>query len=207
MGAGNAIADVLFGKVNPSGKLPLLFPNIENETQSSTAQWPGLPDPKKPTYVYYQEQLLVGHRFYDKHNISFTTGFPFGHGLSYTTFDYSDLEVKETSYNQLYSVSYTVKNVGKVAGAEVSQVYLTFPERAGEPRQLKGFHKTKILPAGASERVDLLLTSREVSIWDANRHAWAVVPGKFVVNVGSSSRDFRLQGSFEIAERSLYLYA
>merc|ERR1712048_1250435 len=91
--AGNAIADVLFGKVNPSAKLPLTFPNSENDLELSQAQWPGLPDANKPTYAYYLEKLLMGYRFYDAHNISFKTGFPFGHGLSYMTFEYSNLTV------------------------------------------------------------------------------------------------------------------
>ena len=84
--AGNAVADVIFGKYNPTARLPITFPNIENETAFSPAQWPGLPDPASPLYAEYSEKLLVGYRYYDYHNISFTTGFPFGHGLSYTDF-------------------------------------------------------------------------------------------------------------------------
>lgn len=78
--AGNAIADVLLGKVNPSGKLPLTFPNKEDEVEFAPDQWPGLPDPKNPTYANYTEELLVGYRYYDAHKIEFTTGYPFGHG-------------------------------------------------------------------------------------------------------------------------------
>jgi len=193
--AGNAIADVLFGHVNPSGKLPLTFPNGENDMQISQSQWPGLPDPKKPTYAYYTEKLLVGYRYYDAHNISFTTGFPFGHGLSYTTFEYSNLTLSKD-----LKVRFTVKNIGKVPGAEVAQLYLGFPEVAGEPvRQLKGFQKTRILAPSEVQNVEVPLKSRDVSIWDINRHAWSVVPGRFHVSVGSSSRDLRLQGEFSIA--------
>jgi len=192
--AGNAIADVLFGKVNPSGKLPLTFPNVENETQISQVQWPGLPDATKPTYSFYTEKLTVGYRYYDAHNIGFTTGFPFGHGLSYTSFEYNELKVSNLT------VTFAVKNSGKVAGAEVAQLYLGFPAAAGEPlRQLKGFHKTKILAPGESENVQLTLRRRDVSIWDVNQHAWRVVDGHFNVSVGSSSRDFRLQGSFVVS--------
>ena len=78
--AGHAIADCLFGKVNPSGKLPLTMPNKENEQEFTTEQWPGLPDPTKPVYANYTEKLLVGYRYYDAKKIDFTTGFPFGHG-------------------------------------------------------------------------------------------------------------------------------
>lgn len=92
--AGNAIADILFGHVNPSGKLPLTFPNHDNETDFSPAQYPGLPNPRVPFYAFYTERLLVGYRYYEHHNISFTTGFPFGHGLSYTSFEYSQLDIQ-----------------------------------------------------------------------------------------------------------------
>jgi len=198
--AGNAVADVLFGKVNPSGKLPLTFPNGENDTEITQAQWPGLPDASKPTYAYYTEKLLVGYRHYDAHNISFTTGFPFGHGLSYTTFDYSNLKVQRNSSSDGgIQVAFTVKNSGKVAGAEVAQLYLGFPGTAGEPlRQLKGFGKTKVLAAGEVQKMQLNLRQRDTSIWDVVRHGWSVVPGKYQVSIGSSSRDFRLQGSFNV---------
>lgn len=175
--AGTAIADVLFGAVNPSAKLPLTFPNGENDTHISQAQWPGLPKANDPTYAYYTEKLLVGYRYYDAHNIKFTTGFPFGHGLSYTDFEYSNLTVSSNG------VSFVVKNSGKFPGAEVAQLYLGFPSEAGEPlRQLKGFHKTKILGVGESERLQLPLKARDLSIWNTRKHAWSVVPGKFAVS-------------------------
>eukprot|EP01051_Picozoa_sp_SAG22_P005736 SAG22_NODE_350_length_11853_cov_3.693211_12_plen_662_part_00 len=188
--AGNAIADVLLGKVNPSGKLPLTFPNKEDETEFAPDQWPGLPDPHNPTYANYTERLLVGYRYYDEKKIDFTTGFPFGHGLSYTTFKYSGLTATKNS------VSVSLQNSGTAAGAEVVQVYLGFPAAAGEPpKQLKGFAKVQ-LAAGAKQTVTIPLTERETSIWSVEKHGWATVAGKFEVFVGSSSRDIRLTGSF-----------
>lgn len=185
--AGNAIADVLFGAVNPSAKLPLTFPNVENETALSPAQWPGLPDAERPLQNYYVEKLLVGYRYYDAYGIK--PRFAFGHGLSYTTFRYSGLEVHDMN------VSFTVQNSGRVSGAEVAQLYVGFPHDSGEPPlQLKGFRKTKTLAPGASERVEILLASRDLSIWDAAQHAWLFVSGNFKIMVGSSSRDIRLQG-------------
>jgi len=193
--SGNAIADVLFGAVNPSAKLPLTFPNGEDDLNLSPAQWPGLPDPKNPAYAYYTEKLLVGYRHYDAHVINFTTGFPFGHGLSYTTFGYSNIAVEKKGGN--FEVTFTVKNTGKVPGAEVAQLYLHFPTEAGEPvRQLKGFQKTEVLAAGESQSITLTLRPRELSIWDTTSHAWQVVKGNFDVSIGSSSRDFRLYTSF-----------
>jgi beta-glucosidase len=188
--AGNAITDVLFGKVNPSGKLPLTFPNMENETAMSPAQWPGLPQ-NDPETVQYSEGLLVGYRFYDAMGIKFTTGFPFGHGLSYTEFGYSKLSMEGTK------ISVDVKNTGPVAGAEVVQLYLGFPEEAGEPPlQLKGFHKTRVLKPGETQKVAMTLSERDLSIWDSQAHAWSKVAGTFKIMVGSSSRDIRLQGNW-----------
>eukprot|EP00037_Helgoeca_nana_P030206 m.371512 g.371512 ORF g.371512 m.371512 type:complete len:746 (+) comp28131_c0_seq1:2254-4491(+) len=225
--AGNAITDVLLGLVNPSAKLPLTFPNVENETEFTPEQWPGLPDAPLPSpktnprqlcekltqqgfaegfvqgpttndpppscnYANYTERLLVGYRYYDHHKIAFTTGFPFGHGLSYTQFAYSELTASKTA------VSFTLKNTGDRAGAEVAQLYLGFPASAEEPpRQLKGFSKV-LLAAGASMQITIPLTPREMSIWDVGSHGWQVVNGEFTAWVGSSSRDTRLTGTFTV---------
>lgn len=183
--------------MNPSGKLPLTFPNAENETAMSPAQWPGLPQ-DDPETVQYSEGLLVGYRFYDAMGLNFTTGFPFGHGLSYTEFGYSKLSVDGAK------VSVDVKNTGPVAGAEVVQLYLGFPKTAGEPPlQLKGFQKTKQLQPGESQTITLKLAERDLSIWDTEAHDWAKVPGTFEVMLGSSSRDIRLRDHFESQEVAL----
>lgn len=227
--AGNAITDVLLGKVNPSAKLPLTFPNHENETKFTPEQWPGVPDAPLPSpksdprrlcervssprqgfaegflaknltgtptptckYANYTERLLVGYRYYDHHKINFTTGFPFGHGLSYTTFSYADIVLRKEE------VQFNVKNTGEREGAEVAQLYLEFPEVAGEPpRQLKGFSKV-VIAAGESKTVKIPLTPRETSIWDVKTHDWRVVHGVYTAYVGSSSRDIRLKGTFTV---------
>ena len=186
---------MLFGHVNPSARLPLTFPNMENETQFTPAQWPGLPDPKKPAYAVYSEELLVGYRYYDYHNLTFSSGFPFGHGLSYTSFGYSGFDVAAQGSDVV--VSFRVTNAGSVVGAEVAQLYLGFPTSAGEPPwQLKGFHKTASLAPGASEDVKLTLNPRAMSTWDTGARAFVPVKGQFQVAVGASSRDHRAQGSF-----------
>jgi beta-glucosidase len=197
---GNAIADVLFGVVNPSAKLPLTFPNVENETQLSPAQYPGLPDPNNPAYAYYTEKLLFGYRYFDAHQIQFSTGFPFGHGLSYTSFEYSSLAIAGDA-SEGWAVEFDVKNSGNISGAEVAQLYLGFPAAAGEPPlQLKGFTKTSILQPGQTARMKVQLRTREVSTWNVDAHAWAVVNGDFDVMVGSSSRDIRLKGKFSVRD-------
>eukprot|EP00730_Choanoeca_flexa_P009428 TRINITY_DN12646_c4_g1_i1.p1 TRINITY_DN12646_c4_g1~~TRINITY_DN12646_c4_g1_i1.p1 ORF type:complete len:687 (+),score=167.95 TRINITY_DN12646_c4_g1_i1:2334-4394(+) len=181
--AGNAVADVLFGKVNPNAKLPLTMPNIENEIGFTTRQYPGLDDAKE---AYYDEKLLVGYRWYDYHNIE--PKFPFGHGLSYTTFNYSSLSISGRT------LTFNVQNLGRVGGAEVAQLYLGFPLEANEPpRQLKGFQKVYLHP-GQTQEITMTLRDRDLSIWDADVHAWKVLTGEFDVYVGSSSNDIRLTG-------------
>ena len=199
--AGNAIADVLFGKVNPSGKLPLTFPNRENEMDFSQAQYPGLTDPNNPTYVFYTEKRVVGYRYYEEHNINFTTGFPFGHGLSYTSFQYSSLVIHSKSTG--IDVSFKVQNSGHQPGAEVAQLYLLFPSQAQEPQQLKGFQKTSILKPGEMEEITMHLRPKDLSIWDTTNHDWKPIIGNFQVKIGSSSRDIRLTGSFGYSKEIL----
>ena len=172
------------------------MPNKANEIEFSTEQWPGLPDPANPEYAMYTEQLLVGYRFYEEHAIAFTTGFPFGHGLSYTTFKYSQMTVDTTA--SPYTVTFDLANTGSVAGSEIVQLYLGFPDFAGEPPiQLKGFKKVT-LNSGEKTTVTLDVTPRDVSIWDAVKHAFVVVSGQFAVKVGSSSRDLRLTGNMMV---------
>ncbi|KAL1515000.1 hypothetical protein AB1Y20_004071 [Prymnesium parvum] len=183
---GNALADVLFGSTNPSAKLPLTFPTKENEVGFNASAWPGIHD----VAVYY-ERLLIGYRYYDAAGIA--PAFAFGHGLSYTTFALTDLSVTAEQ------VSFSLANTGRVKGAETPQLYLGFPPAAGEPpQQLKGFKKVE-LAAGEARRLTFPITPRDRSIWDVGRTAWVEVKGRFIVTVGTSSRDPKaLTGSFTI---------
>ena len=166
----------------------------------SNAQYPGVPNSWQPAYAFYTERLVIGYRFYEQENITFTTGFPFGHGLSYTSFQYSDLAISTSpSSKNAVRVSFRVKNVGTRAGAEVAQVYLRFPKVAAEPIQLKGFQKTRVLEAGSEEEILIHLRPRDLSIWQDAR--WMPVEGSFEVRLGSSSRDIRLKGSFIYSQK------
>lgn len=181
---GHSITDILYGDTNPSGRLSLTMPNKENEVGFTPANWPGV-DGKSN----YTEKLEVGYRYYDAHDIKFTTGFPFGHGLSYTTFEYSKLSVSDQH------VSAVITNTGDKSGAEVVQLYLAFPTSAGEPpQQLKGFTKVVIEP-GESKDVEFDLTDRDLSTYDVTTHAWQKVTGQFQVMMGASSRDIRLRAT------------
>ena len=145
------------------------------------------------TGANYTEGLLVGYRYYDAHQIRFTSGFPFGHGLSYTTFEYASLKVTPTE------VSFTLANSGTQPGAEVPQLYLEFPPEAGEPpRVLRGFSKHYLTP-GESKVVRFPITQASTRFWDVLGRGWKQAPGVFGVYVGSSSRDARLAGKLRVA--------
>jgi beta-glucosidase len=182
---GAAVAGVLFGDVNPSGKLPITFPAADADTPANTAaQFPGVDG-----VAAYSEGLQIGYRWFDAQGR--TPLFPFGHGLSYTTFAFSGLSVRNTGDGA--TATFTVRNTGRRAGAEVAQLYLGFPAAAGEPpRQLKGFERVELAP-GQSRRVTIRLGERDFSVWDTGSHAWQPVRGGFTVQVGDSSRSLPLQ--------------
>jgi beta-glucosidase len=203
--AGNALADILFGKVNPSGRLPITIPNKDNEIAFTPEQYPGTGTPPQASY---SEQLYIGYRWYDANNI--TPVFPFGHGLSYTQFSYSNLEVKTlvdlTTKNKFFlkdlmnmlTIQFSIQNIGSINGAEVPQLYLSYPINAQEPiRQLRAFSKIQV-NAGTNESVTFSLTNRDIAIWNSNYHKWEMVPGMYTIYIGASSRDLRLEGQFTL---------
>ncbi len=187
--AGAAIVDVLTGRVNPSGRLAESIPH-RLEDNSSYLNFPG-----DSQVVRYGEGLYIGYRGYDK--ASQDVAFPFGFGLSYTTFELSDLTVATSGSvvdgSLSATVSVTVANTGSVAGAEVVQVYVCDDESTvGRPvRELKGFAKVQLNPGG-SEQVTIELDQRAFSYWSVPHHGWVVEPGVFTIEVGRSSRDLPL---------------
>ena len=193
---GSAVADILYGTSSPSGKLPLTMPCFENQLNMSALQYPGhMPntsDPRrrKPDYANYTEKLEVGYRWFNAHGVQ--PAYSFGHGLSYTTFEFAGLRVAASG------VSLMLTNNGTVPGAEVVQLYLDFPAAAGEPpNQLKGFQKVH-LDAGASATVTIPLAPRDFSVWSVEARGWVVAHGEFGVAVGSSSADRRLVGKLTV---------
>jgi beta-glucosidase len=186
---GNAVADVLFGKTNPSGKLPLTFPATLDQT---LARYPDR-YPGDGRTVHYSEGLAVGYRGYENHETK--PLFPFGFGLSYTTFAYSGLTVRTGQQDHTAVVRFTLTNTGSCAGAEVTQVYLQFPviEEGNEPqRQLKAFRKVTLAP-GESRVIELPLDKRAFSYWSTASHDWKAAAGTFSVLVGGSSADTPLR--------------
>jgi len=193
---GHAIASVLFGDFTPSGKLPVTFPRRIEDTPAY-GHYPG-----ENLHTEYAEGIYVGYRHYDRANIE--PLFPFGHGLSYAKFDYSDLKVTPDKIGpgRRVQVSMTVKNSGSRAGAEVVQLYLhQAKSSAGRPPQeLKGFRRV-MLNGGQSQTVTFTVDPRAMSFYSVAKHGWVAEPSAFDVLVGASSRDIRLKGTFELTAR------
>jgi beta-glucosidase len=176
---GNAIAAVLFGDVNPSGKLPVSFPRtLADVPAASAARWPGVDG-----RVEYSEGLLVGYRWYQARGI--TPLFPFGFGLSYTTFRFENLRVSRRGRSVAVGVDIT--NTGRRAGADVVQLYVGFPASTGEPpKQLKGFQKVPLAP-GETRHLTFSLDPRAFAHWDAAANGWVVSAGEYQIEIGDAS--------------------
>ncbi len=189
---GNALADVLFGDVAPSGKLPVTFPRSDRDTPVSSPEQYS----KTELVARFSEGLGVGYRGYDL--LGLEPLFPFGHGLSYTSFAYAQLQVEPetTDGTRPIRVSFTVTNSGSRAGAETAQVYLGLPASTDEPpRRLVGWAKVELKPGESKEvsvTLDLKATSRPLSSWNINTNDWEIAHGDYQVYVGASSRDIRL---------------
>ncbi|MBO9712252.1 glycoside hydrolase family 3 C-terminal domain-containing protein [Sphingomonas sp.] len=186
---GKAIANVLFGKVNPSGHLPATFP-------ASLEQLPKPSAPNKGDTVY-SEGATVGYKWYDAKGLE--PAFPFGHGLSYTSFAYSGLAAKAAAGT--IRVSFTVANTGGVAGMDVAQVYV-----AGHgweaPKRLGGYRKLELKP-GEAQSVTLDIDPRLLAVWDQKSHGWKIAAGTYQVMLGASSRDIRATVPVTLPARSL----
>ena len=189
--AGTAITRVLFGDVDPGGRLPATFPRQEGDipTAGDPEKYPGVAET-----VQYKEGVFVGYRWYDAMGIE--PAFPFGFGLSYTSFAYRNLKISSTPGGGAV-VQLNVKNTGTRRGTDVAQLYLGLPSlppaAPQPPRALKGFARVDLAP-GESTRVQIVLDARAFSYWNAAADGWAVAPGCYRVMVGRSSRDIRLEG-------------
>ena len=195
MEGGNALARILFGDVNPSGKLPCTFPKkLEDSPAHALGNYPG-----QEGTVRYEEGLLVGYRWFDTKEID--PLFAFGHGLSYTEFQYSDLRLTEQkeSSEPLLTIEFDVTNVGAREGGEVAQLYVhdvqsSLPRPAQE---LKAFQKVFLQP-GETRTICLALEFRAFAFYDPEQRGWVAEDGDFTIRVGSSSRDIRLSGTFHL---------
>ncbi|MDO9256334.1 MAG: glycoside hydrolase family 3 N-terminal domain-containing protein [Bacteroidales bacterium] len=213
---GNSIADIITGKVNPSGKLTSTFP-MKYEDVPSAGNFPGratgkAPEMPKgvdlgwiagflfptPTEIIYEEGIYVGYRYYGTFGVK--PAYEFGFGLSYTKFEYSGLKLASPDFKGKQTVSVTVKNTGAVAGREVVQLYVSAPaSKIDKPKsELKGFAKTKLLQPGESQTLTLALTARDLSSFNTEASAWIADAGKYEVLIGASSSDIKLSGAFNL---------
>jgi beta-glucosidase len=194
---GNALARVLFGDVNPSGKLPCTFPKrLADSPAHALHAYPGT----NSTEVY-KEGLLVGYRWFDTKKIE--PLFPFGYGLSYTTFQYSNLKLISgpAGVGAAVTVEFDLANTGSRAGAEVAEVYVRelHPALPRPFKELKGFKKVSLQP-GEKQRVSIILDRNAFAHYDPDKKGWVADKGAYRIFVGSSSRDLRLSGTFKLAE-------
>jgi beta-glucosidase len=197
---GPALAGVLFGDVDASGRLPVTFMAAEHETPTAGnfAQYPSLLN-----QAIYSEGVFIGYRWYDQNDVA--PAFPFGHGLSYTSFQYRNLSVVEGPDAAFVTVSLDVTNSGTRAGVAVPQVYIGMPSPGIDvpqpPKQLKGFSRQALAP-GETRRVSFALDRRAFSYWYTGEAAWRVAPGCYRILAGSSSRDLPLEETLALSDAS-----
>ena len=194
---GEAAYNLIYGKVNPSGKLAETFPVNENDYIGAKYFRMG------PRTVEYREGVYVGYRYYD--TAKKAVKYPFGYGLSYTTFEYSDLKLSADSINEGddFTVTFKIKNTGKVAGAEIAQVYVADVESTlyRPEKELKGFKKV-FLQAGEEKEVSVSLDSRAFAYYNVLINDWHVESGDFRILVGASSRDIKLEGNVNVTSKN-----
>jgi beta-glucosidase len=197
MESGTAITDVLFGDVNPSGKLPITFPvKLEDSPAHSLGDYPGKDDREN-----YNEDILVGYRYFDTKNIQ--PQFCFGYGLSYTQFRYSNLKItpNEITSDSKTSVSLEVENTGHCFGSETVQLYITDANSSviRPEKELKGFKKI-FLKSGKKVMVRFDISAEQLSFYSEEKKRWIAEPGKFIISLGSSSRDIHLQTELKLLD-------
>lgn len=207
--AGNALVDVLTGKVNPSGKLPTTFP-VDYAEVPSAAYFPGVETSDKlvdlggmlkakHARVEYAEGIYVGYRYYDSYGVE--PAYEFGYGLSYAHFNYAPVRLSADTFADSITATVLVTNAGEPAGKEVVQLYLAAPEAGGlrkPARELKGFAKTNALAHGESQKIQFTLKPADLASFYPDRSAWIADAGVYKVEIGASSRDIRTTANFKL---------
>ena len=208
MEAGNAVTDILSGKVNPSGKLATTFP-VQYSDEPSAKTFSGKEFSEKatagmfgmkaiPTDVTYEEGIYVGYRYYNTFDVK--PAYEFGYGLSYTNFSYSNLKLSSPNFKGKITVTLDITNTGKTAGKEVVQLYLTAPaaKMAKPQEELKGFGKTNLLLPGQKQTISFVIAAKDLASFDTNRTSWIAEAGKYEVKVGASSTAIKQTASFQL---------
>ncbi len=206
--AGNAVADILSGKVNPSGKLATTFP-VKYNDDVTVKNFPGKEFPDQavagmfgmkqiPAEVIYEEGIYVGYRYYNTFNVK--PAYEFGYGLSYTNFTYSNLKLSNINFKESITATVDITNTGKTAGKEVVQLYLSAPAaKMNKPQEeLKGFAKTNLLQPGQKQTIRFLIAAKDLASFDTNTTSWIAEAGKYEVKVGASSAAIKQTASFQL---------
>jgi beta-glucosidase len=209
MEGGNAIADVLTGQVNPSGKLAVTFP-MQYADVPSANNFPGKEFPDKtttgmlgmkvtPAEVSYNEGVYVGYRYYNSFHVK--PAYEFGYGLSYCNFTFGNLKLSSQQFNKTITATLTITNQGKYPGKEVAEIYISAPSgNLDKPaEELKAFAKTKLLKPGETQTLKFTFTARDLASFYTDKESWIAGAGDYVVKAGASSTDIRLQQTFHLA--------
>jgi beta-glucosidase len=207
---GNAIADVLSGKVNPSGKLATTFPASYNDV-SSARNFPGKEFPEKattgmfgmkaiPGEVTYEEGIYTGYRYANTFNVK--PAYEFGYGLSYTKFSYSPVQLSASSFGDKITATVTITNTGQAAGKEVVELYLGAPaKKLDKPsEELKAFAKTDLLQPGKSQKITFTLSADDLASFETDVSSWIAEAGDYTIKVGASSLDIKSTASFNLSK-------
>jgi beta-glucosidase len=207
---GNAVADVLSGKINPSGKLATTFP-VKYEDVPSASSFPGKEFPEKatsgafgmkliPGEVTYDEDIYVGYRYYSSFNVK--PAYEFGYGLSYTQFKYSALTLSSNDFTKPVTATVTITNTGNTPGKEAAQLYVTAPSgKLNKPvMELKSFGKTNLLKPGQSQKLSFVINPSDLASFNTDATAWIADAGNYTIKVGSSSANIRQTASFSLSK-------
>lgn len=211
MEGGNAMADVLSGKVNPSGKLPATFPVAYSDVPSAK-NFPGKELPvkdnmpqsmmntSKPAENTYEDGIYVGYRYYNTFHVK--PAYEFGYGLSYTTFSYGDLKLSSATFKNQITATITITNTGKTAGKEVAELYLTAPAgKLDKPaEELKAFAKTTLLNPGQSQMLTFTIHAKDLASFNTSSSSWIADAGTYTVRIGTSSLDIKQQKTFRLSK-------
>jgi len=220
---GNSIADVISGKVNPSGKLTCTFPTSYDDVPSA-GNFPGIELPRQegdepssdvtintnlsamrrvPSEVVYEEDVYVGYRYYDSFNVP--VAYEFGYGLSYTRFEYSNISLSGKRFKKSFTIEVDVKNIGKTAGREIVQVYLGAPGKMLDKpvKELKAFGKTRLLKPGETETLTFVIENRSLASFATASSSWVAEAGTYEVEIGASSNDIRQKDFFHLDKELL----
>ena len=194
--SGNALVEIVSGKVSPSGKLTQTIP-LKYEDVPSSSSFPGTPIDRPKTSIY-NEGIYVGYRYYN--TFKKPVAYEFGYGLSYSTFKIDNIKTDNTSFSKELKVTVDVKNTGKMSGKEVVQLYISAPHKTlDKPEsELKAFAKTKLLKPGESEKISFTIKSSDLSSFDTSRSAWIADAGAYIIKIGNSIKDDKLTSKFTL---------